>query len=882
MTNRRGYRGLAALLALLLTLCCAPGALADADGPAQTGTAEALPLVLTVPAAPEGAVRADADAVTDIAQRLTDGNANTRIACALGETIRAQWPDAAQEAAALYLEWHAAPLDGYTLVQYGASGQELSRELVNDGLLERVFTLAQGCAAVELLVADGAVPAEETERETQQRLADDRMALSGLTVYGAGALPEDVRQWSVSEGEPDVLLVAARPGEEFTAFGGLLPLLLGRGADVRVLFMTETTAQARSESFAALYALGLRAQPIVAGFTGRGGTDYDMLRGKKEWGAGEAPSRVLEDIIGALRPAVVVTYSSDRAQENGMHRLTGEAVEDALAALAGGEETSWQPQKFYMLATAQQTAEAAQATVPDTAAPLVAYGGQSADALAQRALDTGYASQAVLRPQAAAGCAYRLVTSAVGADTGADLLEHIDVPPVPTATPEPTPEPTATPTATPSPTPETAVPEEPAAAAAIPAITGERLLLAGILLLAGLAGTFALLLARSRQRSEAGRKKRRRRAMPLALCFLPLALALILAAGAWFLLPADADAQAAADAREEEAVTPTPSAADMAEPAPTPSDTPAPTETPVATPEATADPWAEYFRSEDDPEEVVVIDAENGVWEYRTDTLSILIERRFTEKPMTYFVAHIRMRDVDSFRPVFSNAANTGGGPKQMPWKVARMNRAVLLITGDNIIYDEKERKGILIRNGWTYHEGQASDTMALYPDMSMRVFDRKTVTAQELLEAGVLNSYGFMYDPILVRDGVIEASTAKSAIKGNNPRTALGMVEPGHFVAIVVDGRQTKVKVNGETVPYSAGATMTELAQLMIDEGCSVAYNLDGGISACMVFMGEQINVHLGVGLSYQRTIPEAIAWGYSELVPSVDDQVSGTGERK
>ena len=29
MTNRRGYRGLAALLALLLTLCCAPGALAD-------------------------------------------------------------------------------------------------------------------------------------------------------------------------------------------------------------------------------------------------------------------------------------------------------------------------------------------------------------------------------------------------------------------------------------------------------------------------------------------------------------------------------------------------------------------------------------------------------------------------------------------------------------------------------------------------------------------------------------------------------------------------------------------------------------------------------------------------------------------------------------
>ena len=49
---------------------------------------------------------------------------------------------------------------------------------------------------------------------------------------------------------------------------------------------------------------------------------------------------------------------------------------------------------------------------------------------------------------------------------------------------------------------------------------------------------------------------------------------------------------------------------------------------------------------------------------------------------------------------------------------------------------------------------------------------------AQELLEAGVLNSYGFMYDPILVRDGAIVESVASSRIKGNNPRTGIGMVK--------------------------------------------------------------------------------------------------------
>ena len=190
-----------------------------------------------------------------------------------------------------------------------------------------------------------------------------------------------------------------------------------------------------------------------------------------------------------------------------------------------------------------------------------------------------------------------------------------------------------------------------------------------------------------------------------------------------------------------------------------------------------------------------------------------------------------------------------------------------------------------MIRNGWVYYEGTASDTMAIYPDMSMRMFDCKTVTAKQLLEDGVLNSYGFMYDPILIRDGVIQDTVKTSTIDGANPRSALGMVEPGHFVAIVVDGRQTRIKVDGETIAYSAGATLEELAQLFLAEGCTEAYNLDGGISACMVFMGEQLNEHEGTGtqvMSYQRTIPEGLVFGYSTLVPSLDDPVTHTGNRK
>ena len=243
---------------------------------------------------------------------------------------------------------------------------------------------------------------------------------------------------------------------------------------------------------------------------------------------------------------------------------------------------------------------------------------------------------------------------------------------------------------------------------------------------------------------------------------------------------------------------------------------------------------------------------------------------------MTYFVAHIRMREVNAFRPAFSNDTYNGGTPKAMPWQICRMRNAVLFLSGDNLIHMEKEKKGVMIRNGWVYYDGTKSDTLALYPDMTMRIYEKGTVNAQQLLEDGVLNSYGFMYDPILIHNGVLNEAANKSDIKGRNPRTGLGMVEAGHFVAIVVDGRQPE---------YSIGMYLDEFARAFQAEGCVEAYNLDGGISAAMVFMGEQLNTHAGGDISqnkHQRSVPEGMLWGYSELVPSLDDPVSNTGNRK
>lgn len=276
-----------------------------------------------------------------------------------------------------------------------------------------------------------------------------------------------------------------------------------------------------------------------------------------------------------------------------------------------------------------------------------------------------------------------------------------------------------------------------------------------------------------------------------------------------------------------------------------------------------------YFRSEDDPEEVVIEDWDNEHWEYRTDTLSIIVDRIHTTnaegKPICYCVAHVRMRGEDAFRAAV-RGENGGTKSNEVPTDMARRYKAVLAITGDNLSVNEPELKGIIIRNGKVYNNQEAADTMAMMPDLSMRIFSPGEITPEELLDMGVTNAFSF--GPTLIRDGVVYTGARRAKIGGLNPRTGVGMIEPGHFVVITVDGRQPT---------YSYGITLNNFMHLFYSLGCKQAYNLDGGSSTAMVFMGEYLNRHRRIeGNSQgQRNLPDMLLWGESDLVPSVDDPV-------
>ncbi len=101
-----------------------------------------------------------------------------------------------------------------------------------------------------------------------------------------------------------------------------------------------------------------------------------------------------------------------------------------------------------------------------------------------------------------------------------------------------------------------------------------------------------------------------------------------------------------------------------------------------------------------------------------------------------------------------------------------------------------------------------------------------------------VWNSHDFLLasTPLLLRDGEILSTLAErtsSFYIARHPRTALGVLDNGMIVLVVVDGRAKQAQ----------GFSIVELAHFMKQLGCRHALNLDGGGSSTMVINGAVVN---------------------------------------
>jgi exopolysaccharide biosynthesis protein len=231
---------------------------------------------------------------------------------------------------------------------------------------------------------------------------------------------------------------------------------------------------------------------------------------------------------------------------------------------------------------------------------------------------------------------------------------------------------------------------------------------------------------------------------------------------------------------------------------------------------------------------------------YESDDASIAISTVVTgsgDDTVTYYVADVTLTDATVLRSAFAQNA-FGTNITETTSDIAEDNDAVFAINGD---YYGFRDTGIVIRNGVVYRDEGAREGLAFYRDGTVEVYDETTTTADELVADGVWNTLSF--GPALlaggqVVDGIedveVDTNVGNHSIQGEQPRTAVGVIDDNHLVFVVVDGRSPG---------YSAGVTMTDLAEIMQSLGATTAYNLDGGGSSTMYFDGELVNDPLGTG---------------------------------
>lgn len=225
---------------------------------------------------------------------------------------------------------------------------------------------------------------------------------------------------------------------------------------------------------------------------------------------------------------------------------------------------------------------------------------------------------------------------------------------------------------------------------------------------------------------------------------------------------------------------------------------------------------------------------------YTSDGTSITVSRVTTgsgDDTVTYYVADVVLSDMTDLRSAFAQDA-FGTNITETTSDIAADHDAVLAINGD---YYGFRDTGIVIRNGVVYRDEGAREGLALYRDGHVEVYDETSTDAHSLVDAGVWNTLSF--GPALVEDGEVVAgiddvevdtNVGNHSIQGEQPRTAVGVVDANHLVLVVVDGRQEG---------YSRGVTMTELAGILQGLGATTAYNIDGGGSSTLYFDGEVVN---------------------------------------
>ncbi len=264
-------------------------------------------------------------------------------------------------------------------------------------------------------------------------------------------------------------------------------------------------------------------------------------------------------------------------------------------------------------------------------------------------------------------------------------------------------------------------------------------------------------------------------------------------------------------------------------------------------------------------EEYVYENDGEGLWIYLSGQLQIVITAREDASiPLQWYETEIRTRGEERFYTVMTDP-DRPGKRFQYPYVIARDAKSVLAFSDDFFATRMAggETVGIIIRDGRiissqtnrkTGHHLPNLDMMAQYPDGRLEVYECNEYTAEALLEAGAVNVFSF--GPILLRDGEINELLYRY-YRSLEPRQALGMIEPNHYLLLSVQGRTKE----------SRGTMLQRVAEMMRDRGVTQALNLDGGNTMALVFRGRMLNkLAVYKNKKFVRTVTSIIGIGRTD----------------
>lgn len=295
-----------------------------------------------------------------------------------------------------------------------------------------------------------------------------------------------------------------------------------------------------------------------------------------------------------------------------------------------------------------------------------------------------------------------------------------------------------------------------------------------------------------------------------------------------------------------------------------------------------------FLTGENPGDEYLVEDEEKGYWEYASDNLSVKVTRsreklKKNKRIQEYCIAEIWCTKDSAMGAIMTDpyarfGNNLVSGKRQDdPEKLMNQHPSVLTVSDDmyGLRIMETSRKktkydyhGVVIRYGdvkatktrKSPQDGQKDkrpwpnlDTLAVYENGSMKAFLSDAKTAEEYLAEGAVHVFAF--GPWLIRDGQINPALLKdSYYPASEPRVAIGMIEPYHYIIIAASGRPKSTYI---------GVKLRWLAETMQELGCTEALNLDGGAT---VVMGFNNKIILQGDNNGKRNIGSLIAFGLKE----------------